>query len=513
MISNIRRRRLGPLAMALCALLIVLALARTGMMIRMRVDASFPEGAVVARAWDVAQGGSAYTDWRLWPHHFAPYGPLTYYPAGWLARFIRVAGGADLADTPRILYDIGRVQSIAALVGIGVLMVFMLRAVRVRAAWAIGAAALVSLWTPLVEFVMSYRPDAPQVFFSMLALTIAMRGPPTSRRILGTLAALQASMWFKPTAWGMIAALALWIATDDDRSRGRKRAALWIGGFGLTGLIAALAFNFATEGRLFLNMLGSLDNGWDFTNLSAFYTRAAGLPGLTLLGGVLLAVVVRGRLKSDSDDAGALRLLCLALMLAFLTTSAQNFKVGADINYYLETYALSGVVLAWGLSRLWDGDALSTRGRGLREAAFIVILLPALLWIAVRETRYAVEDLPGFVRSWGSTTLEARVESIPGPLFGTNPYFLMTRPEFPAVLDQIQFRILFERGHLADDALIDRIESRAFVAVIVSRADVDPEDPGKLPDLFSPRFGPALMSNYKVSDTIGVAHVVLVPRR
>lgn len=479
----------------------------------MRVDASFPEGAVVARAWDVAQGRPAYTDWRLWPHHFAPYGPLTYYPAGWLVRFFRAVGGADFADTPRVLYGIGRLQSIAALVGIGVLMVFMLRAVRVRAAWAVAAAALVSMWTPLLEFVMSYRPDAPQVFFSMLALTIAMRGPPTPQRILGALAALQASMWFKPTAWGMIAALALWIATGEDRARGRTRAAMWIGGFGLAGLLAALALNFATEGRLFLNMLGSLDNGWDFTNLSAFYTRAAGLPGLTLLGGVLLAVVVRGRLKGDSDEAASLRLLCLALMLAFLTTSAQNFKVGADINYYLETCVLSGVVLAWGFSRLWDSDSLSTRGLGLREAAFIGILIPTLGWNAMRETRYAVEDLPGFVRSWGLTTLELRVESTPGPLFGTNPYFLMTRPEFPTVLDQIQYRILFERGRLTDDALIERIESRAFVAVIVSQADVDPDNPEKLPDLFSPRFGRALMSNYKVSDTIGAAHVVLAPRR
>src|SRR5690242_15935341 len=84
-----------------------------GMIVPEHPDLSFPEGALVGRALDVARGESPYHDWRLWPHAFAPYPPLAYYPAGWAARAL-----AGPAPAPHTVYMVGRSFSLLAMLGV-----------------------------------------------------------------------------------------------------------------------------------------------------------------------------------------------------------------------------------------------------------------------------------------------------------------------------------------------------------------------------------------------------------
>src|SRR5262245_12276314 len=74
-----------PWFVVLCFSLL-LSLTWLGAQLPLRKDISFPEGALAVQALEAAQGRSPYTDWRTWPHQFAPYGPLSYYFPGWLLR-------------------------------------------------------------------------------------------------------------------------------------------------------------------------------------------------------------------------------------------------------------------------------------------------------------------------------------------------------------------------------------------------------------------------------------------
>src|SRR5262245_11915078 len=93
-------------------------IVRLSALVNYPMDITFPEGAVVARAWDVAQGRGPYHDWRKWPHAFSPYGPLTYFPVGWVSR---ITGTAH----PREIFAVGRIQSMLALAGVIITIWFL----------------------------------------------------------------------------------------------------------------------------------------------------------------------------------------------------------------------------------------------------------------------------------------------------------------------------------------------------------------------------------------------------
>jgi hypothetical protein len=499
-IQRFRRVYLGPLVALLLALKVAVAVVWLGMTLPIPWDLSFPEAAVVARAADVARGDGPYHDWRDWPHAFAPYGPLTYYSAGLVARAI---GGDDVVSRTRLM---GRLQSQAALMGIVLLSVAMLRRLGAPWPWALAGVSAALGWESLFAYAVSFRPDAPQVFFALLALYIAAGGDGRDgRRAFFALAALFIALWFKATSWGIAATLAFWLW----RSCGATRASIRLGLFVLAGLIPVLILNVFWQGRLLLNLIGSLDNGIDAGNFRFIFSKFPVQAWFIFFLGGGIAAVQWMRASMDSPQF----LLAMGTLCSVAATVASSLKVGADMNYYIEPFILCGVWAVYGVWRLWAIPEAIGRGREAqlmavrREIPLTILLLPFLLFISARSLLDARSDLRSVRDLWREPPIMGHVRGVEGPVLSVFPCLGLVGEGDPGVLDHFQYRVLAQRGLLNRSELLGRLRTRYFDAIIIEGT---PERPGE--NYFLPEFQSAVIENYEVSVVYG-GQTVLTRRR
>lgn len=536
-VSHYLRHYFGPLLLFLFLLRMTTTVAWLGLLMPIPIDLTFPEGAVVSRAFDATQGLPVYQDWRQWPHAFAPYGPLTYYPVGWAARLIEHA-------TPRDIYDLGRSQSMICILALCVILTWMSRRVGMPRVWWLIPAALLLSWDHPLSFIVSYRPDAPAVMFSLLGLALMLGGPPTRRRMAAVFLALSLSMWFKMLAWGMIATAIWWVW----RERGWKRTIAPMAVFGGANLLLATALNFALGGRLFLNLIDSLDNGVDFTNWVRFYLNLFNLdaeelkldpfpiPKLILITGVAYAIrrLVKGGARQPKGP------LWVGMVATWTSATLLGLKEGADINYYVETFAVASMVAASFAHALWAGGVsfrprrrevlvggvvllvlflsllsygwreafvgpvgleadphalakwwgkalvgaviflisfLILSRRGWREALVVGLILPLFIvenWYALHSIR---DDLRAVKKMWGEPAFAINLRMIKGELLTGNPFLAMIRPAPPTVMDHVQYRILIDRGKIDPQILRDKIRRQDFDAIIFASKEIEIENP------------------------------------
>lgn len=462
------------------------------LLLPIQFDLSFPEGALVARARDVAEGRTPYSDWREWPHGFAPYAPLTYYPPGWIARAI--------LDQPETIdyYRLGRAHSFVFLIGLWGLLVGMGRRLALPWAAAVMPLGLFLIWRWLQEFAFSFRPDAPQVFFAMLGLWIALGGRAGPGRLLLVLGALMASFWYKPTSWGIALALALWTWWGMGAV---KAGVAWIG-FGATGLAAALGVNAWLDGALISNMLGVTDVGWEPLRLLLRWRDFPPLPSAILILAVPVAVVMLGRSRESSNEADSTarreRLLALAFVCSLGFALIQYGKNGADRNYFLESYALGCVIVTRGLW-VW----LNRAGQRTEKTALAAVLLLGLLVVtgdALRELKYEVDrsrrlsnELPGL----GAYQAEDQL------VLAYHPYLALVLGSEPSVLDAFQFMRLTADNPELEAALLKRVREEAFDLIVIPR---------NATYLYSEDFFPLLQRHYAEYGLLG-PNVVYAPNR
>ncbi len=162
---------LKSIAFSLLALWSLAIVTRLGLLIPIQRDIVYPEGALVANAGQILQGIGPYGDWTQWPHYMFCYGPLTYYIPVWLLKFF-----SHTSQTFDLYYS-GRIFSFVCIIGLGICAIILSRALHL--AWQSYALVFTLLFAwhrPLFEGAVSFRPDAPQVFFSLLSLVAAMVG-------------------------------------------------------------------------------------------------------------------------------------------------------------------------------------------------------------------------------------------------------------------------------------------------------------------------------------------------
>lgn len=412
-------------------------------------DLTYPEGAVVARMIDVAAGRTPYSDWREWPHAFAPYGPLTYYPPGWLGRAFSVQDDVVLA------YVLGRIHSFVFLAGIWALLIAIGR--RLSFSWpaTLAAVGLFAWWRYLQEFVVSFRPDAPQVFFALAAFWIALGGRATGRRVFLSLVLLMAAFWYKPSSWGIALALALWAANG----LGTIKAGLAWAAFGLIGLGGALLLNALLDGALILNMLGVTDVGWEPFRFFAYIAEVPVVSLGVLLFGLLLAVMA---LKVEPADS-VVRWLATAFLLSFGLTIVQFAKNGAYWNYFLAPYALACLMAGWGLD-----EGIRRLGGG-REGRAAIVLLFAGLFLASGLTLRRLQEDAGRVRllSKDLPGTESLRETQPQLVLSYYPWFSLTLGAEPTLLDSYQLSLLAERDAELARPLLERMERMEFDLILI----------------------------------------------
>jgi len=469
-----------------------------GHLLPVRSDLTFPEGAVVSGALDVARGDSAYHDWREWPHIFAPYGPLTYYPVGWLAKLV-----VDASD-PWNLYRLGRIQSYLGLLLIAGSALAIGLSLRLGWGWCAAIVSLFCVWEQVFSFVASYRPDAPQVACSLLALAVMLRRKPTTISSLIVFGSLSCAMWYKPSAWGMIVFAGIWLWPA-----GVRRVIATLGIFGGVNLAAALLLNSIMNGRLFLNMMDSLDNGIMWANIPGFYRK---LPiesiVVFIIGGLSLRHLFRagraeqGATISDSPSEA----LAVATAASWVAATLMNLKEGADVNYYLETYVLLCVLSVWGVRAFFITHIVG------REWRRILAALGLLLW-ASSALFSALNGYPGFLKSlrtsWGRMGVEEFVQhAYPGPIFTTNPFLALVRSDHPSLIDHFQFGVLVRRGKLDPKGFLGRIAREEFEVIVLSSSDWNEPREG----LICTDFIPLLKAHYYFDGPVG-GLVALRPNR
>lgn len=473
------------LAALLAVVLMLSVVAGLGLLLPTRFDLSFPEGAVVSGMKEVAEGRTPYTDWRHWPHRFAPYGPLTYYLPGWLAD--AVLQRPDTYD----YYRFGRVHSFVFLIGIWTVVVGLGRRVGLSWSGALVPLGLFLVWRWVQEFALSFRPDAPQVFFGLLALWIGLGGRARGWRLFFAMAALMASYWYKPTSWGIAVALGLWTSWEQGALRA---VGLWLG-FLVAGLVGALALDVYLGGALMLNMLGVTVVGWQplrmLTDLSVFPMAPLALLLLaTVISALLLTGLARG---SDSEVESASmrreRLLALALVFSFGFAFIQYGKAGADRNYFLESYALGCVLVVWGFHR-WMAQP---GGNGEKIALAIALLLGLGI-----EAGQGVKGLKAEVE-------RARVMSRPLPgisefreegllVLAYHPYLSLTLGSEPSLLDGYQYMCLIRENPQLEQSVLRRVRKRTFDLILI---------PGNANYLYSREFFPMLLKHYAARGRLG----------
>jgi hypothetical protein len=487
----LRRRYLGPLVAFVIGLRALAALVWMGSVVPYQWDVSFPESAVVARAADVARGESSYHDWREWPHHFAPYGPLGYALPGSIA--------ALFAEEPsfELVRRVGRLQSIASIVAILVFAALLARSMGGRGAWPWIAAAVALCWESLYGYVVSFRPDAPQVAFALAAVWIVSREKLTIREAITAMALISISFWFKAASIGPLLAVFMAIVWR----LGWKTAAICAAEFLTFNALLFFTLETMTGGLFSLNVINSLNNGLsfeNFINLSRQIGKTAWL--IFALGGVSIFLNIRSRTASFAS-----RIIALAALFSAIVTLALYSKTGADINYWLEPFVLFSVMAVALLARLWNHEFQNSRAAIGHECAFAGVLLPLVLYFSIPLLGGVRADLESSFRSWKplDVTLRIREEA---KVLSVIPYLALESRGEPAILDHYQYRVLASRGLLDTKPLLDRVRAGEFSAIVIEGTLQTPAE-----NYYAPEFTEALQSGYAPAGKFG-ALTLLKPR-
>lgn len=460
---DLARRYFIPLIAGLVILRLAVLTIYLATFIPAPVDITFPEGALLTCSLRVAHGESPYQDWRQWPHQFAPYPPLAYYPAGWLVRGLGVSGD------PVASLIVARAFCYGALLGLLATLYLLGRRLGLSPPWSLLGVALFAEYQILMEFSVSFRPDGPKTLFAMLALGCAARGRPTGRSVLAALACLMASLWFKPTAWGVAIVIAVWIW----HGWGTRRALAVGAAFLAAGLIPLLILDARWGGNLRLNLIDSLRNGMDPGLLAKIPHLLAGTPLAILLLGTGVALVA---LRSRAPLPG--RAVLAAVPASLLAALIQFLKVGSDDNYFLDCFPLAALAVAWWASRLWNGDLFPiasgarARNRALGHAILFLVLAPLPLYHSAIQLATIRDDFQTMKACWPEGSPQREMRRIQGPVLAANPFLAMYHAE-PAVLDYFQYATLARRGAIDPEPLLSRVRAQYFTAIEISEEILD----------------------------------------
>jgi hypothetical protein len=449
--TRLRRKWVGPFLLALILANLASGVCWLGARMPARADLSYPEGAEIERAWAVSRGEPAYIDWRQWPHLNAPYGPLMYYPAGLAARWLP---GKPTAWRVTLL---GRGESLLALLGIGWLIYRLGRRMGLTPAWALAAVTANGSWISLLEYGASYRPDAPVSFLALAALAVMARGRARAPRVAWVLALLMAAMWYKPTSWGMVAVAALWMR----EGMGWRRAALWLGAWGATGLGAALALNAYWNGLLLLNVVDNVRIGWTLYFLERL-AREIRQPKTWVI--VLGAAASWRALRRGAGETE--RWVAIGALVTLATNLAMGLKRGSDINYFMTPFPLLALMLTHATARLWRESGTSS-GAGWREALLWGALLPVALFLLMLPLATLREDFTMIVSTWRPSPVAGRLAEVRGPILTTMPFLVLETQSPPVPMDPFGYATLADRGMLDTTALKERIVQGAFAAIVL----------------------------------------------
>jgi hypothetical protein len=273
---------------------------------------------------------SPYHDFSHAPYAVTLYGPLFYVVPGTIARALHTSWVGMIVC--------GRLYTYLSWLGVAVAIYALGRQLHCQRL-AAGIAGLLWLSGALASaWAVAYRPDATAILLTLAALWAYPSGK-SAWRVALAVALLVAAFLHKQTAG--VPVLAAIVLTEIEQKR-FARAGTALGAW-LIGVICAV------EVAQWLTRNAFVKNAFEAVAVWAGARQVWGFAGQAMIQGLVVFVGALSScvaLRREQRSALLRRSFMLSLMLALLASA----KAGAQLNYYLEPFAL-GCVLTGGLLR------------------------------------------------------------------------------------------------------------------------------------------------------------------
>ncbi len=317
-------RRLGYGLFALAGLALLLQAAAA---LRLENELTQVESIILVQARMLAQGQGLYTDLNAYPYTVSPYGPIFYAAVALLSK----------AGVPA--YVGGRSLSLIALAAV-VLLGGRITQRLTGDRWAAATAMLLAAGTAnLVKWGTTAQTDMAALAFALAAFERYTAWAENRRVVVLAWAGVFAALAIFTKQSFLAAATAI---TFLALARDRKRGLVFGGSLAAAGVIAALAVDGLTGGYLDHGIRANLNPfAWSKITDQARYFALVAAP----LALVALAPAARFGVRFFSG-------LHVYLLLAFLILCATAGKLGSDLNYQLEVFALLSIASGVALHRL-----------------------------------------------------------------------------------------------------------------------------------------------------------------
>jgi hypothetical protein len=275
-------------------------------------------------------GGSPYHDFSHAPYAVTLYGPLFYVVPGTIARVLHASWIGTIVC--------GRLYTYLSWLGVAVVIYALGRQIGCQQLAAMTAALLWLSGTLASGWAVAYRPDATAILLALGALWVYQRGESTRFAVL-TVALLVAAFLHKQTA--AVSVLVAIAITEIERRRVGRAVAV-VGGWTISAIVGVGVTQWLSGGAFVENAFEAVAV-WAGPGQVWGFLRGAVLQGTAVFAG---AVISYGVFCHEERLALLRRGFIISCMLAL----AASAKAGAQLNYYLEAFAL-GCVLTAGLLR------------------------------------------------------------------------------------------------------------------------------------------------------------------
>jgi hypothetical protein len=398
-------------------------------------------------------GESPYHDFSRPPHAVALYGPLFYTVPGTIARLLNTSWIGTVVC--------GRCYTYAAWLGVGLVIYALARQAGCDRPFAAVAGLLWFSGTLAPQWAIAYRPDTVAVLLSLGALWAYQRGQ-QPMAVAAAVALLVAAFLHKQTS---VAVLLVIVVAEIGRGRVGRAAAV-LGGWTICVLAAVTATQVLTDGAFVKNAFGAAMLWVAPGQVWAFLREAIVGGAAAFAGGALAYGVTRGD--------GRLRLLRLGFAVSFELAVVTSIKAGANLNYYLEPFAMA-CVLTGGLLR--DGTQPAT-GRCTRRLCLgwlglAIGVSATILWLRMErlpERWHAVLDHRAArarqAQAWDR--LAACLGELNERVLVEDLYLAVHQSRHPFALHPLQLDALRSAGRFDDSELYQRIADGGFDAVIAT---------------------------------------------
>jgi hypothetical protein len=311
-------------------------------------ETSNPESLFVLHSVEVSEGKPLYTDFRKPPYNVTQYTPVHYFILAFLKRSF------DLNMQQLFVWGRRLMLLLASCIG---LVIFLNGKKQTRSMIYSLTAALIFVGSYMLwPLACTNRADIPATLFSIIAIVIFAQNAKYSLYL--SIPFLLLAFYTKHSFLSAPAAIGLYLLINAQFVKAVKFSAIFAA---LAGLIWFL-MHIATNGMSTLNLVGTNIAPMKFQNvrlvIGAFLQTAA-LPLILSFSGF-----------SRRNNPIAIYLV-VSLLLAIFATA----KVGSSMNYLLEPFAASCLLIPAALKRALEESSIS---KVCLTAAFVILAIPQI---------------------------------------------------------------------------------------------------------------------------------------